>query len=150
MVKLILNGAKMFDFPIDNLEIKHSRNEKGGQTVIMDYKAELLRLEEQEALGASEFWQPEAGQHKVKALSEFEDAEPFTEEGKEPQLRKKLKVADDKGKEHIWTMPYGRTPVSVYGQLVRLGVAKENKLLGAEFTVVVVGTGQNKRFTIVI
>ena len=53
------------------------------------------------------------------------------------------------GKEYTWNFPFGKTSGSTYGQLCRLAVAKGNKLTDVEFTVVVTGSGQNKRFTIV-
>lgn len=114
----------------------------------MDYKKELIRLQEQEANIGSDFWKPKPGQYKVKGLGEIEDAPPYEEDGKEPQLRKMIhiKVND---KEFSWSMPLGKTPASTYGQLVHLASIK-GKLKDEEFTVVVVGEGQNIRFTIVI
>lgn len=114
----------------------------------MDYQTELKRLEEVEASLGSDYWKPEAGQHKVIALSELEDADPYQEEGKEPQLRKQLEISEG-GKEYIWNIPFGKTKASTYGQLCNLA-AKNNTLKNVSFTVVVVGSGQNKRFTIVI
>lgn len=116
----------------------------------MDYQTELKRLEENEAQSAGDFWKPEASQYRVKALSELEDGKPFEEEGKEPQKRKQIRVlVQDSNKEYTWTMPYGITPASTYGQLVRLGTEKK-QLIGQEFGVVVTGSGKNKRFTIVL
>jgi len=114
----------------------------------MDYQNELKRLEENEASIGSDYWKPEAGQHKVKALSELEDADPYEEDGKEPQLRKQITLIES-GKEYTWNMPFGKTKASTYGQLCNLASYKNNTLINVEFTVVVVGSGQNKRFTIV-
>lgn len=114
----------------------------------MNYQDELKRLTDQETLGSSEYWKPEAGQHRAKALGELEDAEPYEEEGKEPQLRKQIKLLVN-GRESMWSMPFGKTPASTYGQLVKLGSFK-GQLTGVEFTIVVVGSGQSKRFTIVM
>jgi hypothetical protein len=116
---------------------------------MVDYQEELKRLQEQEASIGGDFWKPNAGQHKVKALGELEDAPPYEEEGKEPQQRRQINLLVD-GKEVVWTMPFGRTPASTYGQLVNLATANNDSLKDKEFTVVVVGEGQNKRFTIVI
>lgn len=115
----------------------------------MDYQIELKRLQEQEANLASAFWKPEEGQHKVKALGELIDGEPYEEEGKEAVPRKWLDI-EVNGKDHTWSMPFGKTPASTYGQLCRLAIVKGNKLTGTEFVVIVVGKGQNKRFTIVL
>lgn len=114
----------------------------------MDYKTELDRLKENEAQSAGDYWKPKAGQYHVEALGEIEDAKPYEEEGKEPQLRKQLKVLID-GKEFQWSMPLGVTPASVYGQLVNLG-SNRGKLQGEKFTVVVTGSDKTKRFTTVI
>ena len=127
---------------------------KGGTTIStmnLDYQQEINRLKENESLGASDYWRPDIGQYKVKAISEIEDGRPFEEEGKEPQLRKQIHLmVTDKGveKEVVWTMPFGLTPASLYGQLVFLGSVK-GKLKDTNFTVVVTGTGKNKRSTIV-
>ena len=114
----------------------------------MDYKIELEKLKANESDTKSEYWKPKAGQYRVKALSELEDAKPYEEEGKEPQLRKQIHLAVE-GKEVVWSMPFGITPASTYGQLVHLGALK-SKLTDVEFTVVVTGDGKTKRFTIVI
>jgi hypothetical protein len=113
----------------------------------IDYKAEQKRLEE----FSGDFWKPKAGQYKVTALSEVTDAESvrFGDEPEaELQLRAqiKIKVLD---KEYLWNFPKGKTPASTYGQLVKLGSVK-GQLTNVEFTIVVVGEGQNIRFTIVI
>jgi hypothetical protein len=114
----------------------------------MDYKTELDKLKANEADTKSEYWKPKAGQYKVKALSELEDAKPYEEEGKEPQLRKQIHLIVE-GKTVVWSMPFGITPASTYGQLVKLG-SVNNKLQDLEFTVVVTGDGKTKRFTIVM
>jgi hypothetical protein len=112
----------------------------------IDYQAELKRLEE----FSGDFWKPKAGQHKVKALTEIMDAEAVKfgdEPDAELQLRAQIKV-EVAGKEFLWNFPKGKTPASTFGQLVKYGVVK-GKLTGQEFIVVVVGEGQNIRFTIV-
>lgn len=114
----------------------------------MDYKLELEKLKANEQNVSSEYWKPKPNQYKVKAMSEIEDARPYEEEGKEPQLRKQLKILVE-GKEVLWSMPFGITPASTYGQLVHLGSVKGN-LTGQEFIVVVTGDGKTKRFTIVM
>ena len=114
----------------------------------MDYQKELDKLKENEANSGTDYWKPKAGQFDVKALSELEDAKPFEQEGQEPQLRKQIKVLVA-GKEFQWSMPYGVTPASTYGQLVHLGSIRK-KLTDETFKVVVTGDGKTKRFTIVI
>jgi hypothetical protein len=114
----------------------------------MNYQEELKRLQENEALNAGEYWKPEAGQHKAKALSEIENGNPYEEEGKEPQLRQQIHLLVN-GKEVLWTMPFGLTPASTYGQLVHLASVRGNKLKDETFTIVVTGSGKTRRFTIV-
>lgn len=114
----------------------------------MDYKLELQKLKENEDAIGSEFWKPEAGKYRVIATSEIVDGEPYREEGKTDVPRKMISVDVD-GTNHNWSMPVGKTPASTYGQLCHLASEKGNKLTALGFTVVVVGSGQNKRFTVV-
>ena len=112
----------------------------------IDYKLENKRLEE----FSGDYWKPKAGQYKVKAISEILESESaqFSDDPKaEPQPRAQIKISV-LGKDYIWNFPRGKTVSSTYGQLVHLGSVKEN-LTGTEFVVVVVGEGQNIRFTIV-
>jgi len=111
----------------------------------IDYQAELKKLEE----FSGDYWKPKAGQHRVKALGEIVDSEPFIEdkEGALPQPRAQLKISVG-GKDFSWNFPKGKTPASTYGQLIHLGAVK-GQLTNAEFTVVVIGEGQSIRFTIV-
>lgn len=110
----------------------------------MDYKAEYERLKNLPK--ESEFWSPEPGQYKVKALSEIEDSEPYQDDT-DQKPRKKLVISVD-DKEHIWTFPFGKE-TSAYGQLVHLG-SERGKIKDEQFTVIAVGKGQDRRYTIVI
>lgn len=112
----------------------------------MDYQKELDRLKE-----SSDYWKPEVGQYKVKALSELQEAEPFVREndGKQevtPQAKIDIEI---NGKKMHWTFGIGKTPASTYGQLVEYAVKHGNVLLGSEFTVVVKSDGKKKDYTIV-
>jgi len=111
----------------------------------VDYKAEFERLKNNP--NESEFWSPEPAQYKVKALSEIEDSEPYKEDAEE-KPRKKLSISVG-GKIQTWTFPFGKKESSTYGQLVHLGSVR-GKLKGEEFTVVVVGSSQDRRYTIII
>jgi hypothetical protein len=114
----------------------------------MNYQEELKRLEIQEANLVSDYWKPEAGQYKVLALSEITDADAYEEEGKEPQARKQVHIRVDSKDVH-WNFPLGKTKASTYGQLCSIAARNNNSLQAVTFTVVVVGSGQNRRFTIV-
>lgn len=114
----------------------------------MDYQQELKKLQE----GGS-YWKPKAGQFKVKALTELEDAEPYVRknsEGKEesnPQYKIKISV---NGEEKIWTFGKGQTLASTHGQLVNLATHKNNTLKDVEFNVVVKFDGTKNDYTIVV
>jgi len=115
----------------------------------MDYQKELKRLQE-----GGNFWKPKVGQFKVKALSELEEAEPFTKKSNEagkpdqlnPQAKMKISVG---GEEKVWTFGIGITPASTYGQLVDLATKHGNQLKGVEFSVVVKSDGKKNDYTIV-
>ena len=113
----------------------------------MDYQSEFKRLQE-----GGNFWKPKVGQFKVKALTELEEADPFTRkvEGKEdevsPQAKMKISV---NGEEKTWTFGKGKTPASTYGQMVELATKHGNKLTGVEFSVVVKSDGTKNDYTIV-
>ena len=114
----------------------------------MDYQQELKRLQE-----GGNYWKPKAGQFKVKALTELEEADPYIKkkEGSNdevnPQAKMKILV---NGEEKIWTFGLGRTPASTYGQLVELATKKGNSLTGVEFSVVVKFDGTKNDYTIVL
>ena len=113
----------------------------------MDYQKELKRLQE-----GGNYWKPKAGQFKVKALSELEEAEPFVrkKEGEEdevsPQAKVKISVG---GEEKTWTFGLGKTPASTYGQLIELATKHANQLTNVEFSVVVKSDGTKNDYTIV-
>lgn len=109
----------------------------------VDYQKELKVLQEH----TGDYWKPKAGQYKVVALGELVDAEPFKNDEGEEQSRASLKISVAE-KEYVWNFPKGKTVASTYGQLILLG-SKKGKLLSESFTVVVIGEGQNIRFTIV-
>lgn len=111
----------------------------------IDYNEEQKKLDN----FTGDYWKPKAGQYKIKAISEVEDSEPFIDDEKhteQPRAQLRIQVND---KEFLWNFPRGKTPASTFGQLIRLAGTKGNKLIGSEFVVVVVGEGQNIRFTIV-
>lgn len=113
----------------------------------MDYKSEVVKLEAHKP--GEDFWKPEAGQHKVKALSELEDADPYEEEGRDskPQKKVRIKIGD---KEINWKFGIGKTMASTYGQLCNLAAENNNKLESLEFTVVVKFDGTKNDYTIII
>jgi len=114
----------------------------------IDYEAEQKRLEAFEPTEGSQFWKPEPGQHKVKALTELEEAEPYHEEGKADKPQSKITLMIN-GEEKTWTFSIGKSPASTYGQLVALASKKEGSLKDKEFTVVVVSDGKRNSYTIV-
>lgn len=113
----------------------------------MDYQEELKKIQE-----GGDYWKPKAGQFKVKALSELEEAEPFIKqrEGQEdeihPQAKIRLLIAEE---EKTWTFGKGKTPASTYGQLIELATKHANQLKDVEFSVVVTNDGTKNNYTIV-
>ena len=113
----------------------------------MDYQQELKRMQE-----ASNYWKPKAGQFKVKALSELEEAKPFIKEreGQPDEVTEqamiKILVNDT---ETIWTFGKGLTLASTYGQLIDLATKYANQLTGVEFTVAIKNDGKKNDYTIV-
>ena len=115
----------------------------------MDYQKELKKIQE-----GGNYWKPKAGQFKVKALTELEDAEPFVRKNKDtnveeltPQYKIRILVA---GEEKTWTMGRGQTLASLHGQLVQLATKNNNSLINVEFSVVVKFDGTKNDYTIVI
>ena len=113
----------------------------------MEYQEELKRLQE-----SKNYWKPKAGQYKVKALSELEEAQPYVKkrEGQPDEVSEqcKIKILVD-GQETLWTFGKGQTLASSYGQLVELATRHSNNLTGVEFTVVVKFDGTKNDYTIV-
>jgi len=104
----------------------------------MDYQEELKRLQE-----GGNYWKPKAGQFKVKALTELEEAEPFIKkrEGQPDEVSEQAKVkilieSEDESEEKVWTFGKGKTPASTYGQLVDLATKHADQLKDVEFSVV--------------
>ncbi len=117
----------------------------------MDYQDELKRLKE-----GGDYWKPKAGQFKVKALTELEEADPFirkvTVDGKEQEEKTpqhKISILVDGKEEKVWTFGIGKTPASTYGQLVELATKHANQLKDVEFSVVVKNDGTKNDYTIV-
>jgi len=109
----------------------------------INYETEQKRLENFKPEDASLFWKPGAGQHKVKALTELEEADPYEDK---PQAKVRLLIGKE---EKIWTFAIGKSPASCYGQLVQLASRNNNILKDKEFTVVVVFDGSKNSYTIV-
>jgi hypothetical protein len=115
---------------------------------MVNYAEEVKRLDEFKPEEQSDFWKPKAGQYKVKALTELEDADPYKEEGKadKPQVKVDLLVED---KKVTWTMSIGKSPASSYGQMCKLAVSRNGSLKEQEFTIVVTNDGKKNTYTIV-
>ncbi len=107
------------------------------------YKEEQEKLEAFKPQEGSLFWKPEPGQHKVKALAELEEAEPYEDK---PQAKIKLLIADE---EKTWTFGVGKSLASTYGQIVALASKRNGNLKDTEFVVVVVNDGTKNSYTIV-
>ena len=114
---------------------------------MVNYTEEVKRLDAFKPDEQSDFWKPTAGQYKVKALTELDEAEPYKEDGKpdKPQVKIDLLIED---KKVTWTMSIGKSPASSYGQLCKLAVTR-GTLSNQEFTIVVTNDGKKNTYTIV-
>ena len=114
---------------------------------MVNYAEEVKRLDSFVPGEQSQFWKPKAGQYKVRALTELEEAKPFVEEGKEPKPQVKVDLLI--GEERVtWTMAKGISPASAYGQLCKLGATK-GKLKDVDFMIVVTNDKKKNTYTIV-
>lgn len=113
----------------------------------INYSAEVSRLDAFVPGENSQFWKPKAGQYRVKALTELEEAKPFEKEGEAPKPQAKIDLLIDEAK-YTWTMAKGVSPASAYGQLCRLGTTK-GSLKGVEFMIVVTNDKKKNTYTIV-
>ena len=104
----------------------------------IDYAKESQRLAAFVPESSSEFWKPKAGQYRIKALTEIEEAEPFDDN---PRAKMQILIGE---KQYLWTFGVGKSSASTYGQLVNLATAYNNSLQGKEFMVVVV-VGKGKK-----
>lgn len=119
---------------------------------MIDYTAEVKRLEAFVPGDNSQFWKPKAGQYRVKALTELEETQPFVPKGdhkpedEKPQVKIDLLI----GEERVtWTIGKAVSPASSYGQLCKLATAYNNKLSGVEFMIVVTNDKKKNTYTIV-
>ena len=113
----------------------------------MDYEKELETVK-----SGGNYWKPEVGKFKVKALSELTPTEPFIkkhDDEPEERIEQFMLIVLVDGQEKTWTFGKGKTPASTYGQLVELAVSNNNTLVDLEFTVIIKSDGTKKNFTIV-
>jgi len=113
---------------------------------MINYKEEQNKLDNFKPGDGVDFWRPKAGQHKIKALSELEDSEPFDGDESKPQVKIALQIGED---QKVWTMSKGVSSASAYGQLVKLANDNKETLKDLEFTIVVVNDGTKNTYTIV-
>ena len=117
---------------------------------MINYNEEVKRLDAFVPGEGSKFWKPKAGQYKVRALTELEEAKPFVDKNTKestPQAKIDLLVGDNKEKVS-WTIGVTNSPASAYGQLCKLGMTK-GKLNGVDFMIVVTFDGKKNTYTIV-
>ena len=119
---------------------------------MIDYVAEVKRLDLFIPGENSQFWKPKAGQYRVKALTELEEAPNFVPKGEhkpedeKPQVKLDLLIGDERV---TWTIGKAISPASAYGQLCKLATAYSNKLIGVEFMIVVTNDKKKNTYTIV-
>jgi hypothetical protein len=115
---------------------------------MIDYQKEVTRLDAFIPGENSQFWKPKAGQYKVRALTELEEAAPFHKDGEadKPQAKVELLIGEEK---FTWTMALGVSPASAYGQLCKLAAGNGSKLKGLDFMIVVTNDKKKNTYTIV-
>ena len=121
---------------------------------MVDWDKEFENLNEYENIEKLDWFNPEAGQHKIKVLEVGKEWTPKDKDGKpkytnksgEPQIKVRLEIEIDK-KRLNWSVPKGQTTASLWGQLILLARNK-GKLEDHEFTLLVKGEGKNKDYTI--
>ena len=120
---------------------------------MINYNEEVKRLDAFVPGEQSQFWKPKAGQYKVRALTELEEAPNFIPKGEhkpedeKPQAKIDLLVGESKEKV-TWTVGKAVSPASAYGQLCKLGQEK-GKLTGLDFMIVVTNDKKKNTYTIV-
>jgi hypothetical protein len=113
----------------------------------INYKEEVTRLDAFIPGEQSVFWKPKAGQYRVRALTELEDADPFKKEGEADKPQAKIHLLIDSQKV-TWTVAKGISPASAYGQLCNHG-NKKGKLKDIDFMIVVTNDKKKNTYTIV-
>ena len=120
---------------------------------MINYNEEVKRLDSFVPGENSQFWKPKAGQYRVKALTELEDAEPFKPKGEhkpedeKPQVKIDLLIGEDK---FTWTIGKAQSPASAYGQLCKLAIARGGNLKNQDFMIVVTNDKKKNTYTIVM
>lgn len=118
---------------------------------MVDYNEEVKRLDAFVPGEQSQFWKPKAGQYRVRALTELEDAKPFVPKGdhkpedEKPQAKIDLLIDEQRV---TWTMGKAVSPASAYGQLCKLG-SEKGHLKDIDFMIVVTNDKKKNTYTIV-
>jgi hypothetical protein len=111
---------------------------------VINYAEEAKKLEERENL--PDFWKPVPGQHHIIILSEME---PFTFTDKEGVEQKRAAILiEENNIKYKWTMGYGETRASSYGQLIDIATKNNNILFGKKVVVVVKSDGKKNDYTL--
>lgn len=102
---------------------------------------------EEEAGNLSQGWfNPDPGEHEVL----FKDngrKETRTYEGETREVVVFTIETGEKSGEHMWSVTKGRSETSLYGQLVKVGAAREG-LKGETVSVIVQGEGTDRTYTV--
>jgi len=112
---------------------------------MVNYNEEVKRLDAFVPGEQSQYWKPKPGQYRVRALTELDDARPFKDDPKQPQVKIDLLVGEEK---FTWTIGKGVSPAGAYGQLCALG-SKKGKLKDVDFMIVVTNDKKKNTYTIV-
>lgn len=116
----------------------------------MDWEKRKERLRRAKDFEPLEWFNPEAGEHKLTVVAEGGNYEVEVEDKATKKLKRieriRLEIEKD-GKKKNWGVSFGQTENSLYGQLCLLG-ASHGTLVGQPITLLVKGQGKNKEYTI--
>lgn len=116
------------------------------QKSVFNYAAARKELEETSK--RPPFWKPSVGQHAVKILNEFEPFQFKDKETGEEEARLKLRI-EVAGTEYVWSMGYGQTKASLYGQLLQIAEKNADKLTGVTVKLAVKNNGKKNEYFII-
>lgn len=109
----------------------------------MDWNKEKNGL--QKAGEQNEWFKPQAGQYKVRFLTNGEEYETVWEDKTMQKVRFDIEI---KNKKYSWGVTKGKTEISLYGQIALCGAAMEG-LVDKEITLLVKGSGKDVDYTVI-
>lgn len=126
------------------VELKGGNEQKNMETK-QPFNYAAARKDLEETSKRPPFWKPTVGQHAVKIISEFEEFKFKDKETGEEEDRLKLRI-EVGGQEYVWSMGYGQTKASLYGQLLQIAEKHGDKLSGTTVKLAVKNSGKKNEY----